>query len=144
MARASPDFLSVRIEFVSSRHMQVENHAVHSFASMYWASHHGQSGLCVCFMCRSVPSCALMCLLHMCTMHNVISHVHSCCIGVLVNLKFATMSDICVLRDASTPAHCLHLCWSASLLSFVAVVVFAEICRFRFAHVCILCMLRSF
>ena len=50
---------------------------------------------------------------------------------------------ICALRDASTPAHCLHLCWSASLLSFVAVVVFAVICRFRFAHVCTLCMLRS-
>ena len=37
-ARASPhpdNFLSVKIEYVSSLHMQVENHAVHSFASMH-------------------------------------------------------------------------------------------------------------
>ena len=70
------------------------------------------------------------------------------CDHVRFDVRTASMSVgvklICALRDASTPAHCLHLCWSASLLSFVAVVVFAEICRFRFAHVCTLSVLRSF
>lgn len=69
------------------------------------------------------------------------------CDHVRFDVRTASMNVgvqlICALRDASTPAHCLHLCWSASLLSFVAVVVFAVICRFRFAHVCTLCMLRS-
>ena len=79
----------------------------------------------VCFACRESQVC-----------DHVRFDVRTASINVGEQL-------ICALRDAPAPAHCLHLCWSASLLSCVAVVVFAEICRLRFAHVCTLCMLRS-